>query len=700
MAANKPFANFDKLSKLARPSVLTPSNTPSQGSQKINPGFAQQISLADRLKQSSLGTTKHLAQYFVTDVFTNIIKIKKPIDIPKDSLVTIGLPAETRQQGGELPRAISFLPIHGESDPRAVRYDLAEKQGVVRFPDAYDVSNITIVYPSNQTDKSLAQGTYYLNGQYFSTTQTEVPPTILEQGTVEIKKVITVREQGGTDPEKAISIASIERAQSIVTLNGKARSQTSTMIPVPEVLQGDGVTPTLAAGENAFINEQSVDLRTVGYLSLGFGLRFLPVVVQGGQSPRYALSEANNATTQHSEGGLNPTNQANTPEVGFVIRDTRRAMISALLTNPFQVSELTPYDAVTPTQQPGTSDPRLGSNLDQYGKIGPNNNNDNLTFQNTEVYNSQARAQLAISILNPIQGIGGDQAATLIKLVMDDPSNGRAGDKSVDDYEKYFKSANQSPNNTVASVEVGGIENQPNPNIPITNALGNTANDSSTGINSLIKSKVDFKQHRKGFNGSYKYYGDVTKYEQIIQAVNRSPRANAKRPNSTISIAPVEGGDLIIFDAFIKNLSDSLSVAYGDYKHIGQMDTFKVYQGTTRQLALSFDVVAMPGSTDFTNSTSDSAGTLAKINRLMNVCGVGAVSGQYIKGPIIRIQIAGLVTGLICACSSVKVDVPIADATWDLDTEKPQLYNISLDLAVLAMEDDKLLVRGGNFYIP
>jgi len=694
MAVNRPFANFDRLSKLARPSVLTPSSTPSQGGQKINPGFAQQISLEDRLKQSSLGTTKHLAQYFVTDVFTNVIKIKKPIEIPKDSLVTIGLPAETRQQGGELPRPILFTPIHGESDPRAIRYDLAEKQGVIRVPDAYDVSNVTIIYPSSEVDKKLSQGTYYLNGQYLSVIEPEEPAATVQQGTVEIKKIITIKNQGGTNPEKAASVGEIETIQGIVTINGKARSQTSIVIPVPQVLQGDGVEPIPAAGENAFINEQSVDLRTVGYLSLGFGLRFLPVIVQGGESPRYALSVTNNAATQHSEGGLNPTNELE-GETGFRITHTRSATISKLLNPPAGTSAFTQAQL-----QSGIAPGAGGGGLDQYDRVGPNSNNDNLTFQNAGTYNSQARSQLAINILNPVTGIGGDQAATLIKLVMDDASNGRANEKSVDDYEKYFKSANQSPNNTVASVEVGGIQNQPNPNIPITNVLGSDANDPTTEINNLIKSEVDFRQHRKGFNGSYRYYGDVTTYDQIIQAVNRSPRSNAKRPNSTISIAPVEGGDLIIFDAFIKNLSDSLNVAYGDYKHIGQMDTFKVYQGTTRQLALSFDVVAMPGSTDFTNSTSDSAGTLAKINRLMNVCGVGAVSGQYIKGPIIRIQIAGLVTGLICACSSVKVDVPIADATWDVDSEKPQLYNISLDLAVLAMEDDKLLVRGGNFYNP
>ena len=692
MAANKPFANFDKLSKLARPGVLTPSNTPSQGGQKINPGFAQQISLEDRLKQSGLGTTKHLAQYFVTDVFTNIIKIKKPIEIPKDSLVSIGLPSQTLQQGGELPRTITFTPIHGETDPRAIRYNLAEKQGIIKLPDAYEISNITITYPTNQINKSLTQGTYYLNGKYFSITQTETPPITLEQGTVEIKKVVTIKEQGGTDPEKPISVGEVEIMQGIVTLNGKARSQTSTMIPVPEVLQGDGVTPTAAAEDNAFIDGQSVNLRTVGYLSLGFGLRFLPVVVQGGQSPRNALSEANNAITQHSEGGLNPTNELE-GEGGFRVTHTRSATISALLNPPTGTSAFTQAQL-----QAGIVAGAGGGSLDSYANIGPNTNNDNLTYQNAGIYNSQPRAQLAINILNPVTGIGGDQAATLIKLVMDDPSNGRAGEKSIDDYGKYFKAANQSANNTVTSVEVGGISNQPNPNIPITNALGNTANDPSAGIIGVIKSKVDFKEHRKGFNGSYKYYGDTTKYEQIIQAVNRSPRANAKRPGASITIQEVNGEATVVFPAFIKTLGDSVTATYGDYRHVGQIDTFKIYQGTTRQLSLAFDAVAMGSGNDDIGDSITAKDLQTKVDDLMRICTVGGTVGQYIAGPIIRVSIANYIQNLVCACGSVKADVPIADTAWDQQSGLPHIYNITLDLTVLTMVGDSLLERGGKFY--
>lgn len=687
MAENKPFANFDKLSKLARPGVIAPSNTPSQGGQRINPGFANQISLADRLSQADLGTTKHLAQFFVTDVFTNVIKIKKPIEIPKDSLVTIGLPSETTSQGGELPRPILFTPIQGETDPRAIRYDLAERQGIIRVPDANDVSSITITNPSNQTDKSLEQGTYYLNGQYYSVTQTEIPATTVEQGTIEIKKVITVREQGGTTPEKSKSVDTIEIAQSIITINGVAKSQTSTVIPIPEVIQGGidptfstspsiiavaqhndgGTTPTPSSTAGTFTDGQEVDLRTTRYLTLGFGLRFLPIVVQGGQSP---------------------VNQSNVENIGFRVRHLRSATVSSLL-NPVDVDNVA-YRQVDLTN--GIPHGITGGGLNGYDNVGKS------SLETIPAYDSQQRAKRVIEILNPVTGIGGDQAAALIKLAMDDPSNGRASEKSVDDYEKFFQSANQSPNNTVASVEVGGIENQPNPNIPITNALGSDENDPSAGIVGIIKEKIDFKEHRKGFNGSYKFYGDTTNYDQIIQAVNRSPRADAKRPGASITIQEVSGGANVSFPAFIKTLGDSVTAAYGDYKHIGQMDTFKVYQGATRQISLGFDAVALGRGNEDIGDSITAAELRQKVDLLMRICTVGGAEGNYIVGPIIRLSVANYIEDLICACGSVKADVPIADASWDVTAGLPHIYNITMDLTVLAMAGDKLLVRGGSFY--
>jgi hypothetical protein len=49
--------------------------TPNRTSPTINTNFPKQVSLKDRVEQSSLGTTKHLPQFFLSDVFTDYIKI-------------------------------------------------------------------------------------------------------------------------------------------------------------------------------------------------------------------------------------------------------------------------------------------------------------------------------------------------------------------------------------------------------------------------------------------------------------------------------------------------------------------------------------------------------------------------------------------------------------------------------------------------
>ena len=88
MAGNRPFANLDKLSKLATPAVPLANQNVNQGrgtspipiKTEINQGsstpntkFASSISLEDRSKQRLLGTTNHLGQYTTSDIATGLV---------------------------------------------------------------------------------------------------------------------------------------------------------------------------------------------------------------------------------------------------------------------------------------------------------------------------------------------------------------------------------------------------------------------------------------------------------------------------------------------------------------------------------------------------------------------------------------------------------------------------------------------------
>jgi hypothetical protein len=48
----------------------------------------------------------------------------------------------------------------------------------------------------------------------------------------------------------------------------------------------------------------------------------------------------------------------------------------------------------------------------------------------------------------------------------------------------------------------------------------------------------------------------------------------------------------------------------------------------------------------------------------------------------------------------VKADVPVQDTAWDQQAGLPHMYNVTMDLTVLAMAGggDSLLVRNGAFY--
>jgi len=97
----------------------------------VNTKFRSAISLADRLSQPKIGSTTHLAQYFLSDVNTDYIKIT-PFGIFNHTSTTIIQPVKTDiAQGGQSP--IIFNPM--------VNQGLVYANGF-----ASSVINVSIVY--------------------------------------------------------------------------------------------------------------------------------------------------------------------------------------------------------------------------------------------------------------------------------------------------------------------------------------------------------------------------------------------------------------------------------------------------------------------------------------------------------------------------------------------------------------------------
>lgn len=760
MATNKPFANLDKLSKLATPAIPPFNPKINQGAEQANTKFRTEISLVDRTKQVKLGTTNHLAQfflsdkntnrdantkfsdqlslanrvaqpaygttnhlaqYFLSDTFGGKIRIKPLSDksvIEAKALanvVTITKPSPSKIQGGESPRFVTSVPQQGGTEPVFIKTAIEAKQGIISKEGNLS-SAITIVSPTSSETKSAEQGISSKGGNLTSSTQVQEPVQELPQGGTEITtKPQTKKPQGGTKPKLPIDANGILTKQGITQGKGGLKSSTvvkdanlkvdqgfignnsyitiaaptaqveqgysgnnssiaiSNPLPVGSLPQGTSGALSSPSNEDSHIRPQKVFIDTLSYRGSRLLFEVAPEVVQGGQLP---------------------LNQAPGSGQGHLISDGRSARMSAFL-NPTKTQ-------VTLDQAQINAAGLAGGSLDRYSNVGDASNT--IMYANVEPYASQEQKRYAIDLLNESDAI---EAADLIKLVTPDSK-----------FAELTRQKNLSKNSSVK--DLVDSDGQTNKNVTIANTLGSSEGGSDvveSALVGLLTTKLSsqrIQDFKKGYQGKtedtkkyadghvYSFYPDITSYEQIVQAYNNSrsnPHSSQKRPESVISISPYKGEGNVAFTAFIKNLSDGLNINYTDFKHVGQQDTFKTFTGATRQLSLGFTVVAMPDNKDFFYSDNGATYTLNKLNKLMTYCGVGTpTNNMYIKGPIINITIVGLVKDLICACTSVKVDVPIGDTSWDIDSELPQQYDVSLDLAVLAMEGGKLLNRSGKFY--
>ena len=150
--------------------------------------------------------------------------------------------------------------------------------------------------------------------------------------------------------------------------------------------------------------------------------------------------------------------------------------------------------------------------------------------------------------------------------------------------------------------------------------------------------------------------------------------------------------DDIQFTAYLTSFSDSISATWNDLKYVGRQDTLKQFTGATR--AVSFAIL-LPSL-----RKEDLAINMKKLERVIGKTVVGsfrqsgqstavpfALSGNYITGPIPKVQIGNLLNAY-CAFSSVKWDFDPTEATFDIDEGLPHLLKVSFDGAVLGTYKD------------
>lgn len=143
--------------------------------------FASSISLEDRLRQSNITSTRHLPQYFLSDLYTGYLTITPFITLPVD-----------RQDIGQIP---AFLTTTIESTQDVGRLDEPSENVINRQDPKVDIqeskSNILIL---------TRQGTFTSNNVVNSVVELTDPKSIVQisQGEIELPIWNYVAEQGIT----------------------------------------------------------------------------------------------------------------------------------------------------------------------------------------------------------------------------------------------------------------------------------------------------------------------------------------------------------------------------------------------------------------------------------------------------------------------------------------------------------------------
>ena len=164
--------SLDFLSSITIPSLRT--------------AFRTTISLADRLNQITLGTTRHLPQFFLSDVFADYIKVI-PFGV-YEHLSPLGLLVFdfTPTQGGLNQTPFDFIPSQGGLFPNPFNFDVNSAQGIYVGSAGSLVSSIIVNAPLEQILP--LQGVVAQGDQFVSLIDPETPilDIILRQGVVSI----------------------------------------------------------------------------------------------------------------------------------------------------------------------------------------------------------------------------------------------------------------------------------------------------------------------------------------------------------------------------------------------------------------------------------------------------------------------------------------------------------------------------------
>jgi|TARA_R100000081_G_scaffold83933_1_gene52226 hypothetical protein len=564
--------------------------------------FASNISLADRLAQPNGAKTTHLAQYFLSDLYTGYLEISPLLTAAIDDTQNV---TTTEEPIGEN----QILRIQNPDTLITDRIGdgiILLAQGTIFNNGAFE----SLTDPADRiedTSMLQLQGTFLTNNQYISFTETTPPIVVVNQGSIELPIWNPVTEQGvTTEDQQPLGDLSIAVLQGMIEENGLIKGsvvdreefQTITLenVPVPTLDILSYETDRLLAFSTPKVKHGSADIEVT---------RFDADALEAIQNPLIKHGTIELAVQQFLE---NRTEAVNDP-----IQFHGTSVVNQVQFDPNDKPAQTP--AVDSTSAPG----------DKNNESPPD-----------------------------IGDVGGDQY-----------NNGNPGGDGV-----------------LRNTNPGSL-----PSLNNTGYVGSLGYYDSLFYGSLagkafqekIEGDIEFGQKNQGYSGTF---------EPIKSKGGVIPGAQSGKFNDFVTIKFVKDGKFLQLKSYLTSFSDGFTANWNDVQYVGRQDTLKQFTGVTR--AVSFAVL-LPSF-----SKGDIDKNMRKLNALagMTVVGGFASGAKYITGPLCKLKIGNLIDAH-CAFSSLKWDFDPAEATFDIDEEMPHMLKVSLEAAVLADSDDKLLNGAG-----
>jgi len=592
----------------------------------VNINFTDNVSLEDRIRQSNLGTTVSLPSFFLSDVYTDYIKV-----IPFNPVIVQG---ETTQlpftfgpiQGSTTPQSFAFAPIQGETTQLPFTYLPA--QGIV-MQNSLEQSFVQI--PNFAFQPQLGGTTPLLPLQDISGLQGIITQNNQQQSFIQITNFTFQPVQGETVPNTAI-ITPPKEGLDPVEFN-------------PAINQGGNVPIKFAV---PLIENQAGD-KGYEYIS-GFFLGAPPLIFKTqGKTPEILLYEVDRAASRltpllkHGGAVIPPVDAA--VEIGG---NSPRY--------PLQTGTNLPNQGLGPiTANPVEASAQYSVEKGQLPKI-DNSVETYVNYKNQLQFNVDGTTTVEESTLTPVR-----------LLATPDPAAAFTYQGVVNFVAERL---NRRGSNQSSGVDGAGNEySLAASGIRSYEEIARVANDpTDQQANPMRKLQLDAEAK----------YGITN---ENGDALNRTVQATSD-DTVMLKFTSLRDGISLQFRSFLKSFNESFNASYEDVSYIGRPDKLKLYTGNSRGGSLGFMVIAM--------SEGEMQIMHTKLDRLAQIVYSAKYgsSGLYYEAPFINLTVGDYFKNMPVNISSLKYDMNPTEYPWETNYngnifQGPMMFDVALEFNVI-----------------